>query len=162
MSPHRKRPREEKRTRHTHESDDDRDGEDEEELGEDLFGENYERDYLNPEDESELAEDDVADDDDWIDDTSDVSVISESGRLAVDALLDRRKEMEQRLREEQRELEKGVFSDVDDEESVISAESDYYNAADPDDDGGEEDEAGRNRVGLNNGEDRGCGLYWGQ
>ncbi|RNC55490.1 MCM2/3/5 family-domain-containing protein [Trypanosoma cruzi] len=153
MSPHRKRPREEKRTRHTHESDDDRDGEDEEELGEDLFGENYERDYLNPEDESELAEDDVADDDDWIDDTSDVSVISESGRLAVDALLDRRKEMEQRLREEQRELEKGVFSDVDDEESVISAESDYYNAADPDDDGGEEDEAGRNRVGLNNGED---------
>ncbi|PWV19403.1 putative DNA replication licensing factor MCM2 [Trypanosoma cruzi] len=153
MSPHRKRPREEKRARHTHESDDDRDGEDEEELGEDLFGENYERDYLNPEDESELAEDDVADDDDWIDDTSDVSVISESGRLAVDALLDRRKEMEQRLREEKRELEKGVFSDVDDEESVISAESDYYNAADPDDDGGEEDEAGRNRVGLNNGED---------
>ncbi|CCD16513.1 unnamed protein product, partial [Trypanosoma congolense IL3000] len=104
---------------------------DEEESGEDLFGENYERDYLQPDEESEVPQDEV-EDDDWIDDNSDVSVISETGKLAVDALLDRRNEMERRLREEKRQLEEGVFSDLDD---------DSFGSA-GDDDGGESDGSG--------------------
>ncbi|EAN79749.1 minichromosome maintenance (MCM) complex subunit, putative [Trypanosoma brucei brucei TREU927] len=128
MPPHRKRRREGDTSRHQgaddvggREEDDDSER-DEEELGEDLFGDNYERDYLHPDEESEVLEDDV-EDDDWIDDNSDISVISDSGRLAVDALLDRRNEMEQRLREERRQLEEGVFSDVD-KDSIPSTGSD--------------------------------------
>ncbi|KEG14101.1 minichromosome maintenance (MCM) complex subunit [Trypanosoma grayi] len=147
MPPHRKRARDEGLPRHARESDEEPE-EAEEELGEDLFGENYEQDYLHPDEESEVAEDDVADED-WIDDDTDVSVISDSGRAAVDALLDRRKEMEQRLREEQRQLQEGVFSDVDDEESLISADDDYYDGTNAGED------AGKNGAGGNddNGDD---------
>ncbi|ORC89719.1 minichromosome maintenance (MCM) complex subunit [Trypanosoma theileri] len=124
MAPRRKREREENSADRARGSDEEFD--EDEELGEDLFGENYEQDYLNPDNDSEIAEDEVADED-WIDDNSDVSVISEAGRLAVDAMLDRRKEMEQQLRVEQQQLEEGVFSDVDDEDSLISAEDDFSN-----------------------------------
>ncbi|KAG8345830.1 Mini chromosome maintenance protein 2 MCM N terminal domain [Trypanosoma vivax] len=127
MPPQRKRARDEGRggrrsAHHTREefSDDTTERDEEEELGEDLFGENYERDYLQPDEESEEIEDDV-DDEDWIDDNSDVSIIPEASRIAVDALLNKRNEMERRLREEERQLQEGVFSDVE-EESILSEE----------------------------------------
>ncbi|TPP40543.1 MCM2/3/5 family protein [Leishmania donovani] len=60
------------------------------EEGEDLYGENFMQDYLQPDEESEVAEEEVGEDNDWIaDDDSSVSEISEGGRIAVDELLER-------------------------------------------------------------------------
>ncbi|CAC9502548.1 putative minichromosome maintenance (MCM) complex subunit [Leishmania infantum JPCM5] len=87
------------------------------EEGEDLYGENFMQDYLQPDEESEVAEEEVGEDNDWIaDDDSSVSEISEGGRIAVDELLERRREKEEALAEERRQLQEGIFSDVDDDD----------------------------------------------
>ena len=93
-------------------------GEAEDEEGEDLYGDNFMRDYLQPDEESEAAEDEVeVEDADWIvDDDSSVSEISEGGRIAVDELLERRRQKEMELAEERRQLQEGIYSDVDDTE----------------------------------------------
>lgn len=89
--------------------------ESQDEEGEDLFGEDYMRDYDGggESDSEEVVEDDAAPD--WIvDDVEESgSEISESDRRAVDALIDRRLELERQLGEKQKEVEEGLFSDVE-------------------------------------------------
>lgn len=101
-------------------------GEAEDEEGEDLYGDNFMRDYLQPDEESEAAEDEVeVEDADWIvDDDSSVSEISEGGRIAVDELLERRRQKEMELAEERRQLQEGIYSDVDDTEEEEEEDDD--------------------------------------
>lgn len=122
----------------------------EENDGEDLFGDNFMQDYMGPDEESEADEaDDVAEEADWIaDDDSSVSELSEAGRQAVDALLDRRDAMQQKLNEEERHLHDGIFSDVEDERDVdswLSGEDDGEEEGEAEDGGGGADEYRRRR-----------------
>ena len=100
--------------------DDDDDGDEEEPEGEDLYGENYVKDYVEP--DEELEEDVSEDDADFIDDASCQSEISDHGRAAVDRLIDRRNELDSAIREAQEKHAVGVFSDVDSEEVVSESE----------------------------------------
>lgn len=112
--------------------------------GEDLFGDGYMRDYLEPDEESEVAEEEVGDEFVADDDTS-VSELSDAGRQAVDALIDRRNAMERRLAEEQRHLQDGVFSDIDDDDE------DYLQSSDD----GDSEGAGHDEDGDSGGEGAG-------
>eukprot|EP00796_Vickermania_ingenoplastis_P008331 gene8333-5840_t len=110
----------------------------EDEEGEDLFGDDYMRDYLAPDEESEsTAEDDVAPEDWIVNDSSDTgSEISERDRRAVDAMMERHAELDRQLQAKQREMEEGLFSDV---ETLFS---DAEEEGDESDESDEEAEAG--------------------
>ncbi|KAG5500413.1 hypothetical protein JKF63_03506 [Porcisia hertigi] len=100
------------------------------EEGEDLYGDNFMRDYLEPDEESEVPEDELGADNDWIvGDDSSVSEISEGGRIAVDELLERRREKEAALAEERRQLQEGIFSDVDEDEDDEDEDEDDGDAS---------------------------------
>lgn len=107
-------------------------GDEEDEEGEDLFGENYMQDYVGEDEESSASAEDEVEDEGWIVDDAEGSAsdISDSDRRAVDALIDRRDEMEREWNEKKREIDEDVFSDVD---SFLSNDDD-------DDSVGEEDE----------------------
>lgn len=91
------------------------DEDDEDEEGEDLFGDNYMDDYLGEDEESSASVEEEGGDQDWIVDDSEVSAsdISDTDRRVVDALIDRREEMQREWDEKRREIDEDVFSDVD-------------------------------------------------
>lgn len=93
----------------------------EDEEGEDLFGESYLKDYLEESDEEEDEAQDAVEEADWIVNESDDSgsEMGEADRRAVDELIDRRIEMERELEVRRREMDEGLFSDV---ESFVSEE----------------------------------------
>ncbi|EPY39187.1 hypothetical protein AGDE_04741 [Angomonas deanei] len=84
------------------------------EEGEDLFGEDYIKDYIEPSEESDV-EDDVLNDFIADDDESTASSISDTGRMAVNAMLERREALQRKLEQEQKRPEEAMFSDDDDE-----------------------------------------------
>lgn len=87
----------------------------EDEEGEDLFGENYMADYMGEDEESSATAEDDVQDQDWIVNDSEASAsdISDSDRRVVEALIDRRDELEREWNEKQREIDEDVFSEVD-------------------------------------------------
>ncbi|CCW68718.1 unnamed protein product [Phytomonas sp. Hart1] len=106
-----------------------------EEEGEDLYDENYMRDYLAPDEESDLGEDDVDVDDFIADDDSSISELSLAGRQAVDALIERRQLMERRLEEEENRFKAGIFDDPDEDDSFLGYDDDLT-GPDEEEDGG--------------------------
>jgi DNA replication licensing factor MCM2 len=109
--------------------DHDSDIEDEEEPeGEDLFADNYMKDYTEvdeelqePDDEAEQLEDEA-----FIDDRSDASEMSEGDRREVDGMLEREallaRQLETRTRAERKRKDGrgAVFSDVDEDEDFMN------------------------------------------
>lgn len=91
--------------------------EEEEPEGEDLYAEGYLRDYTGVDEELEELDDeaDQIEDENFIDDASEVSELSDAARREVDTMLDRRDELETALRRRRdRQSKRGdVFSDVD-------------------------------------------------
>lgn len=143
--------------------DHDSDIEDEEEPeGEDLFADNYMRDYTEldeelqePDDEAEQLEDEA-----FIDDRSDASEMSDNGRREVDEMLEREallaRQLESRTRAERKRKDGrgAVYSDVDEDEDFINElVTDSDDASDNDERSGAP--RGRRREGGDTGDDQG-------
>lgn len=110
----------------------------EEPEGDDLFGDDYLRDYVEP-DSSEGSESELGS---FIDSQSDVSELSDAGRARVGAMLDQRHRVERAMAERDRRHRDGPGSELSFGGGSEGSEGDDH-GDDGDDDQGSEQRAGR-------------------